>query len=69
MGLPIFDVYQTLVRFAAEGVVVPPAQGLAELAELEMSVEDSMEQAFEALDANDDGKTFTLALDKVLGDL
>lgn len=69
MGLPIFDVYQTLVRFAAEGAVVPPAHGMAELAELEMSVEESMEQAFEALDANDDGKTFTLALDKVLGDL
>lgn len=69
MGLPVFDIYQTLVRFAAEGVVVPPSNGLAELAELEMSVEESMEQAFEALDANDDGKTFTLALDKVLGDL
>jgi hypothetical protein len=69
MGMPLIDVYQTLVRFATEGVVVPPPEGIAELPEVNMSVEESMEVAFQALDANDDGRSLTLALDKVLGDL
>ena len=66
MGLPLFDVYQTLVRFARDGVLLPPG-GLDALKDLTMSVEESMQLAFEALDANDDATAMNNALDKVLG--
>jgi hypothetical protein len=66
MGLPLHDVYQYLVRFAREGVLIPPG-GLQALHDLSMSVEESMRMAFEALDANDDDAQIGSVLDRVLG--
>ena len=66
VGLPLHDIYQYLVRFAREGVLTPPG-GLEALADLSMSVEESMQMAFEALDANDDDAQIGSALDRVLG--
>lgn len=67
LGLPLYDVYQMLVRLAREGIVAPPA-GDGVLSNLHMSVEESMQEAFAALDANDDEAARSNALDKVLGD-
>ncbi len=72
MGLPLFDVYQLLVKLARDGVLEPPG-GIASLDDVTMSLEESMEMAFEALDANEDlqggrGSGLTSALDRVLGD-
>ncbi len=66
IGLPIFDLYQYLVRFAREGVLVP-AGGKEALDDVHFSMEESMEMAFKALDANDDEKSRSSALDDVLG--
>ena len=49
-----------------KGVLVPPG-GLEALADVSFSVEESMERAFEALDANDDKLAVDNALDAVLG--
>jgi hypothetical protein len=67
MGLPMYDVYHCLVRFAREGVIQAPG-GIESLRDLSLSFEESMELAFEALDANDDEKLTAEALDKVLGE-
>lgn len=66
MGLPLQDVYGYLVRFAKEGVLLPPG-GMGMLDELAMSIEESVEIAWQALDANDDNIAVSSALDKVLG--
>lgn len=66
MGLPLFETYQHLVRLARAGAVVAP--GNEALSEVSMSVEESMQLAFEALDANDDQLAVSSALDRVLGD-
>lgn len=67
LGLPLFDVYCMLVRLAREGILVAEhveaAEGMPRL-----SVEESMQEAFAALDANDDKRAVTSALDSVLGD-
>ncbi|MBK8974459.1 MAG: DUF4388 domain-containing protein [Planctomycetes bacterium] len=65
-GLPLYDVYRLLVRFAGEGAIVAPG-GLASLLEVDVSDEESVESALEALDANDDHLAVSSALDKVLG--
>lgn len=67
IGLPLFDVYQHLVRFAREEIIVPDG-GLESLHDVSFSLEESMEMAFEALDANDDQLARDQALDGVLGD-
>jgi hypothetical protein len=66
-GLPLTEVYQHLVAFAREGAVVVPG-GAERLEELTLSVEESLQEAFEALDENDDELALSSALDKVLGD-
>ncbi len=65
-GLPLPEVYQHLVHFAREGAVVVPG-GMERLEELNLSVEESLQEAFEALDENDDDLALNSALDKVLG--
>jgi Domain of unknown function (DUF4388) len=66
LGLPLHEVYQLLVRLAREGVIEPPA-GSAVLADVTLSLEESMQEAFAALEANDDTSIRNHALDKVLG--
>ena len=66
MGLPLQDIYHHLVSFAREGAIVPPG-GFAALQDVSMSVEESMEIAFEALDANEDELGVSSALDSVFG--
>lgn len=66
LGLPLHDVYQMLMRLAREGVLAAPG-GSAALAGCALSVEESMAEAFAALDANDDSAAKLSALDKVLG--
>ena len=63
----MFDIYQLLVAFAQEGAIVAPG-GPESLLDANLSAEESMRDAFEALDANDDQTALTSALDKVLGD-
>lgn len=66
IGLPLVDVYQALIGFARDGVLVAPG-GLESLHEVSFSVEESLERAFEALDANDDHLQMQNALDAALG--
>ena len=60
------DVYQALMRFTRDGVLIAPG-GLEALKDVSFSVEESMERAFEALDANDDKLALANALDAALG--
>lgn len=55
LGLPIFEVYSMLVRLAREGILVGAAPATP-TDPARMSVEQSMQEAFAALDANDDRK-------------
>ncbi|MEZ5962336.1 MAG: DUF4388 domain-containing protein [Planctomycetota bacterium] len=66
VGLPMFETYQTLVRFAREGVVVPPG-GLGALVGLAVTAEENLQSAFDLLDANDDEREVSNALDKAFG--
>ncbi|HLU40202.1 MAG TPA: DUF4388 domain-containing protein [Planctomycetota bacterium] len=66
VGIPMFDAYQALVRFAREGVVLPPG-GVGVLVGLAVTTEESLQSAFAALDANDDAREVTNALDKAFG--
>lgn len=67
LGLPLFEVYQLLLRLAREGIVAPPG-GAESLSGLQQSVEESVQMAFGLLDANDDKAERSSALDRVLGD-
>ncbi len=66
-GLPVFEVYRLLVRFAQAGALVPTG-GSDSLADLLPEVGDALQDAFDALDANDDGVALHSALDRILGD-
>ncbi|MBM4061791.1 MAG: DUF4388 domain-containing protein [Planctomycetes bacterium] len=66
LGLPIYDVYQLLMKLARDGILAAPG-GEQALAGLTLSVEESMEEAFAALDANDDGAQRRSAIDRVFG--
>ncbi len=66
VGLPLFEALATLVRFAREGVVVPPG-GVGTLVGIAVSTEENLQSAFEALDANDDEREVSNALDKAFG--
>jgi hypothetical protein len=66
LGLPLYDVYELLVKLAREGIIAAPA-GAEALAGLQLSVEESMQAAFSVLDANDDAKVRLDVLDRVLG--
>lgn len=67
MGLPLQEVYHYLVRFAKSEVLLPPG-GLETLDELAMTIEESVEMAWQALDENDDEIAVSSALDNVFGD-
>ena len=66
MGLPLHDIYHYLVSLAREDVIVAPG-GLEALNDLAAGLEESMNMAFDFLDANDDANSVSSALDKVLG--
>jgi hypothetical protein len=53
LGLPLFDVCQMLVRLAREGIISSPG-GDEQFDRQRLSVAESMQEAFAALDANDD---------------
>jgi hypothetical protein len=65
LGLPMHDIYQMLLRLARLGILAPQVDEVIE--DVSESVEDSVQQAFAALDANDDQAVRKNALDKVLG--
>ncbi len=67
LGLPLYDVYQLLIKLSRDGILAA-AGGEASLSDLTLSVEESMAEAFEALDANDDAEQRRSAIDRVLGD-
>jgi Domain of unknown function (DUF4388) len=67
IGLPLFEVYQHLVRYARDGIIVPVG-GEKSLADITFTLEETMEKAFEALDANDDDLSTAKALEDALGD-
>lgn len=71
LGLPLYDVYQILIRMSKEGLLA--AGGGIEALEAmglvteESSVQASMREAFAALDANDDAEQRRSAIDRVFG--
>lgn len=65
-GLPLFEVYGLLVRFAQASAIVAPG-GAESLEALLPGTGDALQDAFDALDANDDGVAVHSALDRVLG--
>ncbi len=67
LGLPLFDIYMLLIKLSKDGVIAVPG-GDAAVASLTLSVEDSMQEAFAALDANDDESQRQSAIDRVFGD-
>jgi len=70
LGLPLYDVYQLLIRLSREGIL--SASGDPRLVQGmggdESSMQDSMQEAFAALDANDDAEQRRSAIDRVFGD-
>lgn len=72
LGLPLYDVYQLLIRLSKEGILA--AGGGADSLEAmgmvsdESTVQASMREAFAALDANDDAEQRRSAIDRVFGD-
>jgi hypothetical protein len=67
LGLPLYDVYQLLIKLSREGILAA-AGGEAALSGLTLSLEESMQEAFAALDANDDATQRRTAIEAVLGD-
>jgi hypothetical protein len=67
LGLPLFDVYQMLVKLSRDGILAAPGQDPAAVGSA-LSVADSMQEAFAALDANDDGAARRTALDRAFGE-
>lgn len=66
LGLPLFEVYQMLVKLSRDGILAAPGQDPM-LGGSALSVADSMQEAFAALDANDDATARRTALDKAFG--
>lgn len=67
LGLPLYDVYQLLIKLSREGILAA-AGGEQALAGITLTMEESMQEAFAALDANDDGVQRSQALDRALGE-
>jgi len=72
LGLPLPDVYALLIRLAREGIVDPPGdlealRGLDSLDE-DASLDETLQEAFAALDDNDDAGQRQSAIDRVFGD-
>ena len=53
LGLPLYEVYQILIKLSREGIIAP-AGGSDSLEGVDVSQDDPIQQAFAALDANDD---------------
>jgi len=71
LGLPLFEVYQVLIRLSVEGILqtsgdLSALQGL-DVDRREESVEETMQEAFAALDENDDESQRQSAIDRVFG--
>lgn len=66
LGLPLFDIYALLIKLSRGGVIAVPG-GEASLTSMSLSVEESMQEAFAALDANDDQAQRQSAIDRVFG--
>lgn len=67
LGLPLYDVYQLLIRLSRDGILAA-AGGESALSGITLSLEESMQEAFAALDANDDATQRRTAIEAVLGD-
>lgn len=72
LGLPLPDVYALLIRLAREGIVDPPGdlealRGLDSLDE-DASLDETLQEAFAALDDNDDAGQRQSVIDRVFGD-
>ena len=71
LGLPLYEVYQMLIRLCREGILSAGggAAALAALGDIseDSSVQASMREAFAALDANDDAEQRRSAIDRVFG--
>ncbi|MFM1872587.1 MAG: hypothetical protein RL398_2009 [Planctomycetota bacterium] len=67
LGLPLFEIYQLLIKLAHDGILAAPG-GMSALLDGHLSVEESMQEAFAALDANDDEGRRRSAVDKALGE-
>ncbi|MFK7741875.1 MAG: DUF4388 domain-containing protein [Planctomycetota bacterium] len=72
LGLPLFDVYKIMLRLANEGIIsahgdIDALVGI-EFEEQQSTMNESMQEAFEALDANDDDNQRQSAIDRVFGD-
>ncbi|MBL9076513.1 MAG: DUF4388 domain-containing protein [Planctomycetes bacterium] len=67
LGLPLYDVYQLLLKLSRDGILAAPGGDRA-LSGITLSVEESMQEAFAALDANDDAEQRRSAIDRVFGD-
>ena len=72
MGLPLHEVHALLVRLSMDGVLVPSGdveslRGLGRDLDLQ-TVQQSMSQAFAALDENDHVGQRRRAIDRVFGD-
>ena len=67
LGLPLSDVYQLLIKLSREGILAAPGD-TAVLGNIVLSVEESMQEAFAALDANDDQEQRRDAIDRVFGE-
>jgi hypothetical protein len=71
LGLPLHDVYQMLIRLCREGILTPGGGNDALAAIVggddAGSVQQSMREAFAALDANDDAEQRRSAIDRVFG--
>jgi hypothetical protein len=53
IGLPLYEVYQILIKLSREGIIAPGG-GSDSLEGVDVSLDDPIQQAFAALDANDD---------------
>lgn len=67
IGLPLFEVYQYLVRYARDGVIIPDG-GVESLRDVAFTLEETMERAFEVLEANDDDVARENALEDAFAD-
>ncbi|MBL8729861.1 MAG: DUF4388 domain-containing protein [Planctomycetes bacterium] len=67
LGLPLFDVYTLLLKLSKDGILAAPGGDQA-LSGITLSVEESMQEAMAALDANDDAEQRRSAIDRVFGD-
>jgi Domain of unknown function (DUF4388) len=70
LGLPLYDVYQLLIRLSREGILSASGDPrlLQGMGNDDTSMQDSMQEAFAALDANDDAEQRRSAIDRVFGD-